>query len=278
MPQILITPPPIEPVTVADMMLQLGMGTPADGTLDAQLTAKLTGLTKAARGHCESYTRRVLITQSWRLLLDGWPHVHRLYLNHGHHPVLLPKQPFQSLTDFTYVDTQGITQPMSVWGFQTDPGSDAQPARLNPPYLMPWPPVRMIPNNISITFKCGYGGPVTASMTANSPILTGPVFNPGDVGQAVSVPGAIAAVSPAPATALVSSILSIDISGQATLAASATAAVTGVQAYIGQQVPDEILTAIMFMAQHFFQNGADVDLPTPRIVAEILSPYCNRVS
>jgi uncharacterized phiE125 gp8 family phage protein len=159
MPQILITPPAVEPVSLHDLKLQCGLSPveDTDHVKEMANTQQLRRFIRTARAMCEDTTRRVFITQTWQMLLDGWPRVDRLYQNHGHHPVLLPKQPFQSLGDFTYVDTQGIVQPMSGWGYQLDPGSDSQPARLNPPYLMPWPPTRLIPNNISITFTCGYG-------------------------------------------------------------------------------------------------------------------------
>lgn len=276
MPQILISPPPVEPVTLADMKSQCGYSPMQDADhVQADLLAKrLRRLGLVARQQCENITRRVFVTQTWKLLLDGWPHVDKLYRNHGHHAVKLPKQPFQSLGEFTYVDTQGITQPMSGWGFQTDPGSDSQPARLNPPYLMPWPPTRLIPNNISITFKCGYGGPVTVSMAASSAVLGGASrWNPGDVGQAISVPGAGAA-----GVALVSSVASVDGGGIATLADAAATSVADVSAYAGQPVPEVLRQAILFLVEFYDQNGAVTDLPVPRVVMNLLAPYCNWVS
>ena len=71
--------------------------------------------------------------------------------------IVLPKPPFQSIVSFNYIDTQGVTQDMTVYGFQQDPGSETQPARLTPPFAQPWPPIRRIPNNVSVEFICGYG-------------------------------------------------------------------------------------------------------------------------
>lgn len=206
MPQILITPPAAEPVTLADLKLQCGLS-PVEDTDHVKELAnaqQLRRFIRGARTMCENTTRRAFLTQTWKMLLDGWPRIDGHYQNHGHHPVLLPKQPFQSLVAFTYVDTQGITQLMSDWGYQLDPGSDSQPARLNPPWLMPWPPTRLIPNNISITFICGYGD-------------------------------------------------------------------------TGASVPEPIRDAILLLAQ-YFRDGYPMENKPPTIVADMLSPYMNRVS
>ncbi|GGA80720.1 hypothetical protein GCM10011507_34920 [Edaphobacter acidisoli] len=282
-----IAAPLAEPVSVAEMMLQLGLGTPADSTLNSQLTSQLTTLLLAARQYCENYTRTAFMTQTWLLQRDSWPFVDGRYRTGGafNAAFRLPKPPFQSIAFMRYVDVDGNIQPLTqstdygsnpndpIYGYQLDPGSDTRPARLLPPWAKPWPPLRYVANAVMVQFKCGYGGSVPASMAANSPILVGPVFNAGDVGQAVSVPGAGTA-----AANLVTTIASVDENGRATLAASATVAVTNVSAYVGQPVPESVRQAIKFMAAFFFQNGVDVDLPTPRIIAELLEMYRNRVA
>jgi hypothetical protein len=114
-------------------------------------------------------------------------------------------------------------------------------------------------------------------MSANSAILTGPVFTRASVGQSVSVPGALAGT---PAATLNTSILSIDSNGQATLAAPATVAVPidDNNVWVGEPVPEDIVLAIKLLAQFLFQNGADVDLPIPRVIQLLLSPYVNEGS
>lgn len=290
---ILVTPPAAEPVSVGEMMIQLGLGSPSDVGLNTQLTAQLTGPLLAARQYCENYTRTAFLTQTWQMNRDGWPciegryHVGRAFRSEFY----VPKPPFQSVSFMQYVDVEGAVQTLlpslnygsnpndSFYGYQLDQGSDTRPARLMPPWAKPWPPTRRVANAVMLGFKCGFGGPVTGSMTNGSSVLTGAKFNAGDVGQAVSVPGAIAGVGSSPAAALVTSIASVDTNGVATLAAVATAAVATTPAiYVGQPVPESIRMAIKFMAQFFFQNGADADLPVPRIVAELLGMYVNRVA
>lgn len=62
----LVTPPALEPVTLAEAKAQARI----DGDVD---DAMITSLITAAREHVELVTGRCLITQTWRLALDEWP-------------------------------------------------------------------------------------------------------------------------------------------------------------------------------------------------------------
>ena len=66
MSSILLTPPAAEPVTLADAKAYLRVAIGDDDAVIAALIA-------AARSHIEAQTRRALITQTWRLVLDCWP-------------------------------------------------------------------------------------------------------------------------------------------------------------------------------------------------------------
>lgn len=284
MPIVLITPPAVEPVTLADLKSQLGLSPvqDTDHVQSAMMATRLRRLIAVARAECENITRRVFVTQTWKLLLDSWPHRDNRYSEHWYRSIVLPKPPFQSVSTFTYTDTQGIAQDMFVYGFQVDPGSETQPARLTSPWAQPWPPIRMIPNNVQVQFKCGYGGPVTVTTSASSAVLTDSVWNAGDAGQMISIPGAGAA-----GATLSTSIASVAPNGQATLAVAATTAVTKATAVAsmptpgtqpGQIMPTPITQAILFLAQFYEENGAVTDLPVPRVVRNLLEPYINYVS
>ena len=243
---VLIAPPPIEPITLAEAKLQLGFGPVEDSDrLASQILAdRLRPFIIAARTACENYTRRASSRRrgcsarlvSWQNFRYEW---------NGYPQIDLPKPPFQSITFFQYVDVSGTLQTLTQdttyganpqfpqYGYQLDPGSETQPARLISPFARPWPPTRMVPNNVLIQFRCGYGGPLTVSLAANSAAVTvqgGYVFNPGDAplltgdtGLPVSVPGA----GEGGAT-LVTNIASVDANGNATLATAASTAVTNV--------------------------------------------------
>jgi uncharacterized phiE125 gp8 family phage protein len=76
MSAILLTPPSIEPWTVAELKSFLRVEHGDDDGIIAALIA-------AARGHVEALTRRALLTQDWRFVLDAWPADGRLSLRMG---------------------------------------------------------------------------------------------------------------------------------------------------------------------------------------------------
>jgi hypothetical protein len=273
----LITPPAAEPVSLATFkgVLRIDAG---DTSWDPTLTMFLI----AARESVENYCRIALVTQTWLARLDSFPSVALRYDRNGYPQILLPKPPFQSIDSISYVDTSGAVQTLTrdpsygvnlaapFYGYQLEPGGGIMPAGITPPWARPWPPQRMVPANVTIQFRCGYGGPLTVSLGASSAALTanGFTFNPddapqitGDTGTPISIPGAGAA-----GVALVTNVASVDGSGNATLADAAGTAVSNVTAWLGSTVPYSLQLAILFQAQHFFEKGAVSDEPDPRVI------------
>jgi uncharacterized phiE125 gp8 family phage protein len=66
MPAILLVPPSAEPWTLAEAKAFLRVEHGDDDAVIAALIA-------AARGHVEALTRRALLVQRWRFVLDAWP-------------------------------------------------------------------------------------------------------------------------------------------------------------------------------------------------------------
>lgn len=279
----LITPPAVEPITVQQLMNQMGFGTVADGTLAAVLKEQLTTAILGARHNIESFLRRALITQHWLLRRDCFTH----------HGIDLPKQPFQSVDWFKFVDTAGNVQQLfqdstygqnfaAPYGYQLDRGSETQPARLFPPWSKPWPPTLRVPASVMAQFRCGYGGPEIVSMTAASAVLVGPKFNPddaplmtGDTGTPVSVVGAGADGLNGPP--LVANVASVDVNGQATLSVAAATAVSTAQAWIGNPVPSDIIKSILLLSQFYYEQ-ASVGGEIPSYIMDAIWPYRNLVS
>jgi len=157
---ICITPPAIEPVTLYDAKVQLGLDPRenADPVQAQILAARIRPLIATAREMVEDEIHCALITQTWRWARDGWPRRNMRYGREGYSELLLPKPPFQSIVSFTYTDVSGTSQDMTAWGYQlVDQGAGPQTARILPPFATPWPPLQCVPNNVLVEFICGYG-------------------------------------------------------------------------------------------------------------------------
>ena len=76
MPSILLTGPAIEPWSVEEAKSFLRAENDDDDAGIASLIA-------AARSHVEAMTRCALIAQTWRLVLDQWPHDGRIKPGRG---------------------------------------------------------------------------------------------------------------------------------------------------------------------------------------------------
>jgi hypothetical protein len=294
----LIAGPVAEPVTLNDVKLQLGFGPMQDSDRAASqiLNDKLRAFIVAARQDCENWCGRAFITQRWLLRLGGFPGSPSRYNWNGYPAILLPKPPFQSVDFLNYVDTFGNVDalPMDIsygnnglqYGYQLERGSETQPGVIYSGWARPWPPTRMVPSNVMLQFRCGYGGPITCSMTEGSAVLAvsaglpltfnyddAPLMS-ADTGTPITVQGAgpsggplqtfVAAVNPA--------------NGQATLANPAAATVANVPGWAGLQVPAVITTAIKFLVEHYYENGGSQDGSLPRVVEALLDPYRNLVS
>jgi uncharacterized phiE125 gp8 family phage protein len=109
MSSILLTPPAVEPVTLADAKAWLRVEHDDD---DDVITALIAG----ARMHVEAQTRRALITQTWRLVRDAWPHDGRI--------AVLPA-PLQSIDTVRVYDDAGVAQTVDLQAFTLDTAAAA---------------------------------------------------------------------------------------------------------------------------------------------------------
>ena len=137
MTPILITPPAIEPVTLAEMKTWLRIDTADD---DSAISA----LIVAARLTVESTVRRMLLNQSWRLVLDAWPQ---------DNIVRVPLAPFQNVLAVRVYDATGTPQLLgpALWTLDANPEGARLLFTLAPP-----PPGRTIAG-IEIDLALGYG-------------------------------------------------------------------------------------------------------------------------
>jgi hypothetical protein len=291
---VLIAPPIAEPVSLAEIKLQLGFGPVEDSSREASsiLSDKLRPFLLSARRECESYARRVFITQRWLLRMDGFPGSDMRYNWRGYPTITLPKPPFQSIDFVKYVDTFGAVQDLPLdttygnsapqYGYQLLRGSETAPGRIYSSWARPWPPTRMVPSNVMVQFRCGYGQPIVATIAQGSRALSvdgGITFNPddaplmtGDTGLPISIPGAGAG-----GAMLNTCIASVDLSGNATLKDVAATAVTKASGWAGRPVPEEIRTAIKLSAEAYYNDGSQGGA-LPIAASRLLDYYRNLVA
>jgi uncharacterized phiE125 gp8 family phage protein len=120
MSSILLTAAAVEPLTLADAKAFLRVAHSDD---DAVITA----LIAAARSHVEAQTRRALITQTWRLVRDGWPTDGRITVT----PAAV-----RSVSAARIYDAVGATHALDPAVFILDQGASLlnfAPATLAPP-------------------------------------------------------------------------------------------------------------------------------------------------
>jgi uncharacterized phiE125 gp8 family phage protein len=104
MSSILLAPPAVEPVTLADAKAYLRVEHSDD---DAVITALIAG----ARSHVEAQTRRALITQTWRLVRDAWP---------GQGCIAVVPSPLRQITAARVYREDGSTQAIDLQAFVSD--------------------------------------------------------------------------------------------------------------------------------------------------------------
>lgn len=159
-----ITPPLLEPVTLAEAKKHLRLEITDD---DELVTEQLT----AARELSELWIARSFLSTAWRLTLDHFPWY--LYANQtldpaGSQPyswlerpipgtllpILLPRADLIAVTSISYVDAQGVTQVLAPELYQVEAGA---PGRIVPAYGKAWPTARTQPAGVTIDFTAGYG-------------------------------------------------------------------------------------------------------------------------
>jgi uncharacterized phiE125 gp8 family phage protein len=149
MPLMLMSGPAAEPVSVEEARAHLRIDTTNEETL-------LAAFIVAARIALEAQTRRVFVTQSWRLILDGWPGT----------SVTLPLAPVSAVTAITMNDEEA---PRSVAASHYETVLAGNTPRIAA--LTPWPhPSRRI-GGIHIDFTAGYGAPDAVPQPLKQAIL-----------------------------------------------------------------------------------------------------------
>lgn len=135
MSAVLLTPPVNEPLTLAEAKAFLRV---EHGDDDAVITA----LIAAARVHVEAMTRRALLAQTWRFVLDAWPRDGRFAPRIG---------PLRELVAARLFDADGTVRDMDE-SLVVDVGANVIAA---PCFALPAPGRARA--GIELDVSCGYG-------------------------------------------------------------------------------------------------------------------------
>lgn len=170
---VLVTAPVAEPITIAQARLHLKVS--ETGT---DIDAKIMACVAAAREMAENDTRRKLITQQWKLILDVFPRSSmsissanwygtqwgsmpgplQQMLPDGStgYELYLPFPPLISVDAVGYIDQAGASQTIdATTGLIVNKA--AEPAIVMPAFGTSWPAVQNQMAAAAITFTCGYG-------------------------------------------------------------------------------------------------------------------------
>lgn len=133
---VLITPPAEEPVSLAEVKIDLKVDHDDE---DARISLMIA----AVRQQLETVTRRAIITQTWDLHLDRWPGAIRI-----------PMPPIQTIDSVKYLDTDGVQQTLATDQYKVLMG---EPAYVVPAYQVIWPNLRDENDAVVVRFTTGYG-------------------------------------------------------------------------------------------------------------------------
>ncbi len=150
---IIKTPPASEPVSLAEAKKYLRI-------TDSDDDALINSLVTAIRQKAESWTRRLLITQTWTLWLDSIP---------GGVTLTLPLSPLQSVTHIKSYDSANTVSTFDSSNYLMDGASIPGRIGLNDGHT--WPNAIRRMNALEIEFVAGFGDESSVPETIKQGIL-----------------------------------------------------------------------------------------------------------
>jgi hypothetical protein len=175
----IVTPPVIEPVTLAEAKAQCRV-TDTDTAQDALLSGSIT----AARIYCERIDWRAFLTQTIELWLDAWPgtsdwrdwlnwmpHLMRHQSHPPHYAVMqIPRPPLQSVASIKYYDASDVETTLDTSVYYVDTVSAPGRIVLRTDQRWPTTPLRAA-NGIVVQYTAGWTSAATVPLTIKQAIL-----------------------------------------------------------------------------------------------------------
>jgi uncharacterized phiE125 gp8 family phage protein len=154
MPIRIITPPAIEPLTLAEAKAQCRVDIDEDNALLATLIS-------VARDTCERIAWRAFLTQTIELWLDAWP---------ASNSIALPRPPLQSVTKVEYYDTADAKSTLAGTVYSVD--AISEPGRLWLKHDQAWPTTALREHNaVCVTYVAGWTNPVDVPQSVRQAML-----------------------------------------------------------------------------------------------------------
>lgn len=262
-----VVPAANEPISLAEFCAQVREDVPDDTSPEA---IEFGGYIAAARSVVESYCRRVLVLQTWRMEEHRHHEIWRrleesLYVRRADHGVRLPYAPLLAVDYIRYRSEGGaFTDAPCV----VDRGSRTQPGTIR---LLRRAEFQdsFTAETLEVQWRAGYGGDI--AIVVDGLTVTGYPFTQSDVGL------------PLAGDKVATVIASVDEAGMATVAAALPDGST--TAYLGFPVPPQILQTIKLLAADLYANREASTLQQgsdggtlPSSVQMYLAPYRNMLS
>jgi uncharacterized phiE125 gp8 family phage protein len=137
-----IDPPATLPVSLEEMKNHSHI----DGALEDARISDFLRTAMAKLDGRDGLLGRCLITQSWRLTLDGFPP-----------EIALPLPPCQAVLAVRYVNPAGMLQTLAPEAYQVFGLGDTDPARIRSAFGGSFPATRRSPESVIVEFRAGYG-------------------------------------------------------------------------------------------------------------------------
>jgi len=116
---------------------------------DSDEDTLIESLIGAAESYTETYTRRALLSQQFKMYLDCFPS--------SALAIFLPRSPLISLDEIAYTDENGDAPTMNLTTEVQVDEIDSAPPRITLKNQQSWPNTLLEANAVSITFTVGYG-------------------------------------------------------------------------------------------------------------------------
>jgi uncharacterized phiE125 gp8 family phage protein len=164
-----VTEPTVEPITLANLRLHLGIEpyeVDSSGNGDHPHDAMIMAMLTAARSHAEEFTGRSIALKTYEATFDAFPD--------GDAELELPHPPLVSIEAVRYVDAAGDLQTLATDRYTSD-RTDPTAGWLLCEASSTWPGAATVANAVRVEYRAGYQVPEPDSSAEDADTLPGSI-------------------------------------------------------------------------------------------------------